>query len=246
MSVIKNKRTKTKVNNSMQPLDFSDTASSTDLKKVNRLLAGSQSQSAFPANSWGNVVANINHNKIDAQSLYEIVASSEFYDSTSTYDVGDIVVVPPDYSNAIPAGLWRCTVAISTPEEFDTNHWESVDILSLIGSQSDSDPVVYEIEPTGESLPYCNMAQPLESNGTYLMCLNKLNEGGGFDSKGLYLVHVPVLTSSLVYLGSSDYTRVGLLGDSQFIEFLMSTSTFRLRASGAPVYGYKASFIKMI
>lgn len=247
MSVIKNKRTKMKVSNSMQPLDFSDTASSADLKRVNRLLAGSQSQSTFPTLSWGNVVNNIDYNKVDARSLYEIVASSEFYSSESTYEVGDIVVVAPDYSDVIPAGLWKCTVAISTPEEFNSDHWESVNLIELIADVGSSGPTVYDFESAeGESIPYWDINNPLESNVSYLMCLHKYNSNHGAESVGLYMVHVPTLTSSMVYLSSSDYASISLLGSNQFTDFLISETTLRLRAPGAPSYGYSAVFIKLL
>lgn len=132
MNVIKNKRTKLKVGNTMEPVEVGNGASSSDVKRINRLLAGSTSQSAFPSNAWGNVINNIDRNAVDVQSFYTILSSATFYSNTSTYNIGDLVVTLPDYENRLPAQLYKCTTAVTVPEDFNLDHWEHTDLITLL------------------------------------------------------------------------------------------------------------------
>lgn len=130
MSVIKNKRTKIKVDNTMENSEVGNNSSG--IRRINRLLAGSVSQSAFPSNAWGNVVDNIGNNVVDIQSLYTLTSNATFYSNQSTYSVNDVVITLPDYANAIPAHMYKCITEISTPEDFNPAHWESTNLLKLI------------------------------------------------------------------------------------------------------------------
>ena len=93
---------------------------------------------AYTKTNWNNNTAPYinatNLNKIE-QGIYDndtaitkttnIIGYDE-YDSTSTYNVGDYCI----YNNM----LFKCLVAISTPEEFNSNHWDITSINGIIES----------------------------------------------------------------------------------------------------------------
>lgn len=62
----------------------------------------------------------ITANSAEAKASGAISSISDAYDSTSTYDVGDLVI----YNNL----LYTCITAISVPESFDGTHWRRTTI----------------------------------------------------------------------------------------------------------------------
>lgn len=91
---------------------------------------------AYTKTNWNNNTApyinNTNLNHIE-QGIYDNdtaitkttnVIGYDEYDSTSTYNVGDYCI----YNNM----LFKCLVAISTPEEFNSNHWDATSINEVI------------------------------------------------------------------------------------------------------------------
>lgn len=106
---------------------------------------------AYTKTEWSNetppYINGINLNKIE-QGIYDndtaiakttnIIGYDE-YDSTSTYNVGDYCI----YNNM----LFKCLVAISTPEEFNSNHWDVTSINEIIESvKSDVETNTSKIE----------------------------------------------------------------------------------------------------
>lgn len=61
-------------------------------------------------------------NKIITNNIYQIFPPAIQYNNTATYNINDYCI----YNNI----LYRCINNISTPEEFNTNNWISISIIS--------------------------------------------------------------------------------------------------------------------
>ena len=61
-------------------------------------------------------------NKIITNNIYQIFPPAIQYNNTATYNINDYCI----YNNI----LYKCINNISTPEEFNTNNWVAISIIS--------------------------------------------------------------------------------------------------------------------
>lgn len=74
------------------------------------------------SNKWTSDDAN--EVKTAVNNLYVVFGlTQDTYSSSSTYAINDRVV----YQNA----LYKCTTAITTPEEWNSSHWELIPIVKV-------------------------------------------------------------------------------------------------------------------
>ena len=84
--------------------------------------------------------------------LFEIAASiASDYDSTSTYAVGAYVI----YSGT----LYKCSTAISTPEDFDPAHWQAVLVMDEVAAGGGGGGTTVIANPSGTATATLNKLQ---------------------------------------------------------------------------------------
>lgn len=129
---------------------------------------------------WGDVTGDI-ANQADLQNVFNainsridaldnIIANGGFlsgtsvadtYDSSLTYSVGDYVVKE--------GVLYRCTVAIPTPEVWDSTHWSSIVISRIIDTFNDNFAPEYDSTETyniGDTVTYYYKLYKCNTNNT--------------------------------------------------------------------------------
>ena len=163
---------------------------------------------AWDSTKWDQVTVEVLLNAIDYAKDTSV---APLYDSTATYELGDIVMYNKE--------LYECTTAISVAEAWDSTHWTKTDIFSQMPSGGGALSALSDVDLTNPS-----DEQDLVYNATLGKWINKTKVVTL--TKAQYdLLPSSKLTDGIMYyitdLDINDYAK-----DSSIADLYDNTSTY--------------------
>lgn len=120
--------------------DYADAQDVIKLQEAKDYADGKDATTLAAAKSYSDGLDIVTNGK-----FLQVASEAEIYSSSSTYDIGDIVRynVQSGIMTQPVIYLFRCKVAITTPEAWNSNHWDQVKVVELIDEKRDKDvPIV--------------------------------------------------------------------------------------------------------